>query len=166
MLRQWALVPALAGGLLLAACARQAAPQPTATLATTHPLTPAPSPTAAATPTRTPTPTPLPTPTPTTTPTRTPTATPAPAPTHTPTPTDTLAEGKRLYTLTCGVCHGADGKGNPATTAGPLLRRTKASLLGAIRYPPALMAPITPEELSDADFDKIYEYILTLEQPQ
>ena len=34
------------------------------------------------------------------------------------------------------------------------------------RTNPALMAPITPEELSDADFDKIYEYILTLEQPQ
>jgi len=44
-----------------------------------------------------------------------------------------------------------------------LLGKSKSVLLGVIRNPPALMLPIPPEEISDADFDKLYQYILTLE---
>ncbi|MFH1482920.1 MAG: cytochrome c [Chloroflexota bacterium] len=73
-----------------------------------------------------------------------------------------MEEGRRLYSLTCATCHGANGKGIAATGAPPLLGRTKESLLGVMRNPPPLMPPIPPGQLSDADFDKVYQYILTL----
>ena len=173
MLRQRALVLALAGALLLAACGSKAPAQRAPTLTPTPRTTPAltPTPTLTLTPTPTPTPaaTPTVTPPPPPTPTRTPTPTPAPtpsptpAPTPAPTPTDTLAEGKYLYILFCGVCHGADGKGT--TGAGPLLGLPEAVLLEAAKVPPGDM-PTSPWELSDEDFDKVYQYLLTLEQPQ
>jgi hypothetical protein len=107
----------------------------------------------------------VPTPTPTPTPTPAPTPTPTPAPTPTPTPTDTLAEGKYLYILYCGDCHGVDGKGT--TNGGRLLGLPKKSLIDADRMPLAFMdMPTSPSGLSDEDFDKVYQYLLTMERPQ
>jgi len=88
------------------------------------------------------------------------------APSPTPFPGDNLAEGKYLYRLTCGTCHGPDGKGRDVafTIVPSILGKTKEYLLGSVRQPPPLMIPFTPEELGDADFDKLYQYILTLEE--
>jgi len=83
-----------------------------------------------------------------------------------PPPGDSLAQGKYLYSLTCGTCHGADGKKRDLAfmVVPTILGKTKGYLLERARQPPPLMIPFAPTELSDADFDKIYQYILTLEE--
>lgn len=69
-----------------------------------------------------------------------------------------LLEGKELYTnFGCAACHGSEAKG----AMGPsLLGKTKDEMVHLVRSPrSAAMPPFSPERLTDADFNKIVNFL-------
>lgn len=65
-----------------------------------------------------------------------------------------LAKGRMVFTNTCAVCHGADGKGMPGNAAPPLqglnnfAQVQKAILLGGVEMPP-MQTMLSQEQIND-----------------
>lgn len=88
----------------------------------------------------------------------TPTAAPASTATAAPAP---ASEGRQLYiSKGCVACHGSDAQG---TTIAPALQgRSKKQVTNQVRNPVGLMPRFGPELISDAELERIADYIESL----
>ena len=85
----------------------------------------------------------------------------APAPTATASPrAPTSAGGKLFIAKGCGACHGQDALGTGIAPA--MAGHTAGQVRRQVRQPRGVMPPFPSAQLSDAELDKIIQYIVGL----
>lgn len=72
-----------------------------------------------------------------------------------------IEQGKELYTVNCGACHGADGRGSDQ--APTVFGHTAEQVREQVRDPMGEMIAFPADRLSDEDLALIVDYITSVE---